>query len=207
MTAIDVWLKDLLPRTPGASRAVVTREFRLAAREFFAQSRTWRETLTPVDVVADQTEYTPVPSDPVNSEVLAVYGVDFNNYPLSAIAGLPAGATAGQSPYGWFSPEPGVVSLYPTPSEDLVGGLRFRIALSPKITATELPDWVFQRYYDALLDGTLGRLFAHPAKAYSNLTGADYHLRRFRTWIQQASGDAKQGHNNAQNWSFPRFGK
>ena len=207
MTAISVWLKDLLPRTPGATRAVVAREFRLAAREFFAQSRTWRETLDPVDVVADQAEYTPVPSDPVNSELLDVIAVEFNNFPLQSIAGRPSGATSGQAPYGWYVPEPGAVSLYPTPSEDLVGGLRFHIALTPKIDATVLPDWIFTRYYDALFDGTLGRLFAHPAKAYSNLTGADYHLRRFRTWIQQASGDAKQGHNNSQNWRFPRFGK
>lgn len=207
MTAIDVWLKDLLPRTPGASRAVVTREFRLAAREFFSQSRTWKETLDTVDVVADQAEYTPVPSDTVNSELLSVTGVEFNGALLSPLAGRPPGSATGRASYGWYSPEPGAVSLYPTPSEDLVDGLRFHITLLPTLTLTELPDWVFKRYYDALFDGTLGRLYAHPAKAYSNLMGADYHLRRFRTSIQQAAGDAKQGHNNAQNWHFPRFGK
>jgi hypothetical protein len=208
MTDINVWLKDLLPRTPGVSRTVATREFRLAAREFFSQSRAWRETLPPVAVVADQAEYTPVPTDPTNSELLAVDAVEFNGRPLNKLAGRPPGTdTTGISPWAWFSPEPGAVSVWPTPNQDQADGLRFHISLVPTITATVLPDWVFQRYYDALLDGTLGRLYAHPAKAYSNLTGAEYHLRRFRTSIQQASGDAKQGHNNAQNWSFPRFGK
>lgn len=208
MTAINVWLKDLLPRTPGASRAVATREFRLAAREFFAQSRTWRESLTPVNVVTDQAEYTPVPSDTVNSELLAVESAEFNGAPLNKLPGRPPGLTAtGQSPYGWYSPEPGAFALWPTPTQDVTSGLRFHVSLIPTLTAENLPDWVYQRYYDALFDGTLGRLYAHPAKAYSNLTGAEYHLRRFRTAIQQAAGDAKQGHNVAQNWTFPRFGK
>lgn len=207
MTAIDVWLKDLLPRTPGASRAVVTREFRLAAREFFAQSYAWNELTDPVDVVAGQADYTPVPTDVVNSELLGALSVEVNNFPLTPVARRPLGTTTGQTPSMWYSPEPGAVSLYPTPDTAIVGGLRFYIALLPTLAATELPDWMFKRYYDALFDGTLGRLYTHPAKAYSNLIGAEYHLRRFRTAIQQASGAAKQGHNNSQNWRFPRFGK
>jgi hypothetical protein len=208
MISINVWLKDLLPRTPGVTRSVATREFRLAAREFFAQSRVWREVVAPFSIVTGDAEQTPVPTDTGNSEGVAVDAVEFNGRPLTKLGGRPAGDDAnGQTPWGWYSPSPGAISLWPTPTQDITDALRFRISLIPTILAAELPDWVFQRHYDALLDGTLGRLYAHPAKAYSNLTGADYHLRRFRTAIQQASADAKQGNNGSQNWAFPRFGK
>jgi len=212
MTDISVWLRDALPRTPGASRAVVKREFRLTLREFFAQSYTWREIVYAMPLVAGQTDYLPVPADPVNSEVVAVLGVARNGTALYPLPWAPADYTQTGTPAYWHSPATirPAVRVHPIPTVDTVAAgvtIDFEIVVMPSLVADTVPDWVYTQYYDGLFDGVLGRLYAHPAKAYSNTTAAAYHLNRFRTAIQQASGAAKQGHVVGQNWRFPRFGK
>lgn len=207
MSDLSLWLKDLLPRTPGLHRGVATRELRLAMREFFMQSFCWRETLDPVAAVAAQEQYTATPSDPTNTEVFDIKGVEYVGVPLRVTTERPPGTLPTGTPTWFYVLPPNAFKIWPVPSETVADALRVRVVLMPTITATTVPDWVFQRFYDALLDGALGRLYAHPAKAYSNMVGAQYHLNRFRDAIGQASADAKTGFANAQNWCYPRFGK
>lgn len=209
---IATWLKDLLPRTPGAQRAVVLREFRLAAQEFFTKSYAWRETVGPLVASTMQDpyvsdSYTAVSADPL-ADVAAVLQVEFNASVLAPMPTRPLGSeTPVGTPVSWYSTGLGQFSLWPAPELAVDDDLIVRVALTPKMDAADLPDLAYTRFYDALFDGALGRLYAHPAKPYSNLPGAQYHLQRFRAAIGAAAGDAKQGLINAPNWRFPRFGK
>lgn len=205
MADISTWLKDLLPRTPGASRAVVTREFFNTCREFYEQSLAWQQALAAVNLVNGTSAYTPTDPD-ANSEVLKVLGVVVDNIPIGAAAHRPVLSDGGSNrPRCWYITGYKTANLFPTPNEDLAGGLVFYVALKPTVVATVVPDIALVRHYDALLDGCLGRLYAHPAKPYSNIAGAEYHLKRFRNAIALYKGEARQGYAQAQNWRFPSF--
>lgn len=204
---IATWLKALLPRTPGASRPVVLDEFRAAAREFFTRSFAWREVIGPFDSVAAQTTYSLTSADPL-ADVAAVLQVDYNGRPLNPAPSRPPLVNdSADIPTAWYGAGLGAFSLSPVPSTGGTDMLVAYVALTLKPAATDVPDYVYTHFYDALFDGTLGRLYAHPAKPYSNTTGAQYHLGRFRAAIAEGAGMAKEGLINAQNWRYPRFGK
>lgn len=203
---IATWLQDILPRTPGVVRAVAKREFVLAAREFYRQSASWRETLAAVDVTAGDPTYTATPTD-ATSEVLQIVAVEYDGLPLDPKVDRPLGDVPTGTPTMWYPTGRSTFVLWPTPETTKLATLIVRVLLQPKDDTTTLPDMAYQLHYDALLDGVLGRLYAHPAKPYSNLTGAQYHLGRFRNAIAAAAGAAKQGNINGQNWTFPPYGK
>lgn len=69
-----------------------------------------------------------------------------------------------------------------------------------------LPDEVWRRQYQPLLNGTLGAMMGQIAKVYSNPTLAAFHQKRFRNQMGLARPDAeKRGQPRTQSWRFPRW--
>lgn len=69
----------------------------------------------------------------------------------------------------------------------------------------QFPTWVLDKYDTCLMEGTIGRMQAQPAKTYTNANMSVYHLRRFRSLMAQARAEAT--HKNVgggQNWSYPQ---
>jgi hypothetical protein len=204
---IDTWLKDLLARTPNAVRKVVRREFLLACRQFFEESRAWRVVIGPKDCRANKENYILSPYD-AYADVVSVISVEFNGSPLATFPRRPSDVTQeGATPSGYWLEAPDRVRLWPTPTQTTEDALTFYVALKPKESVTHLPKIAATHLYDALLDGALSRLYAHPAKAYTNPPLAQYHAQKFRGAIGNFSAQGKSGFSGAQTWSFPRFGK
>lgn len=204
---LQIWLKDLLPRTPGAVRRVVTRELILASREFFERSAAWRTTLGPKDMIANKKRYSLSPYD-AYSDIIHVLGVEMDGMPLRPLTRRPADINRTMDrPTSFWLEEPDTVRLYPTPTTTVEDTLTFYVALIPKESVTKLPRIARTHFYEALLDGALGRLYAHPAKPYSDTQKATYHLNRFRGAIGSYAGAAKNGFTGGQSWNFPSFGK
>jgi hypothetical protein len=107
----------------------------------------------------------------------------------------------------WYSTAPNIIRLFPTPNEALADGMVPYVALMPAVATIVLPEISLVRHFEALFDGALGRLYAHPAKPYSNSEGAAYHLRRYRNAIALHRAEAKQGYAGATTWRFPAFAK
>jgi hypothetical protein len=204
---LDTWLRDLLPRTPGALRKVVKREVVLAAREFFEQTAAWRVVVGPKNLVANKKRYYMSPYD-AYANVVQVFSVELNGSPLVPLLRRPAGAEPTRDyPSRFYMDSPDTVRLWPYPQNSMTNALTFYVALAPKQTVTHLPAVALSHWYDAILDGALGRLFTHPAKPYSNPAAAEYHLKRFRSAIGRVSGQAKASAAGASSWAFPKFGK
>jgi hypothetical protein len=203
MASIATWLKDILPQTPGLVRSVAIREFMLACREFFEQSAAWRTVVT-IDMDANDPDYTLTPYD-ANTNITKILGVELSGSPLQAYFRRPPGTYLEGSPYAYFVTEPDTIHLWPKPKTAVADGLTVYVALVPTMSTTLLPDVAESLYYEALRDGVLGRLFAHPAKPYSDAARAQYHLQRFRAAIGAFAGRAKAG--NGPSWTFPTFGK
>lgn len=205
--SISTWLQDILPHTPGCTRAVAKRVFMTTCREFFRITTAWREVLTGIGLTSGQDAYTITPTD-VTAQLSQVLSLEYKGRPLRKLVARPAGDAYSGTPHSWFlGPAPNQVTLWPTPDATEADVLTARIALTILPTATELPDLAYVHHYDTLLDGVLGKLYSHPAKPYSNATLAQFHLRRFQNGIGVAAGQAKQGYVKGQDWTYPSYDK
>ena len=131
MVSPSVWLKDALPLTPGASRAVVRRAFEQACREFYSSSLAWRKVLGPISYGALPSplkldNYTTsrlwaaslwAPTlwaatlwntgDPYPPDVTQVLAVEYQGYPLTKLSRLPGNTQLTASdPSGYYLPSP-----------------------------------------------------------------------------------------------------
>lgn len=204
---LQTWLRDILPRTPGLVRKVAARELVLTAREFFERSAAWRVMIGPKDLRAVKRRYSLSPYD-AYTDVVQVLGVEFNTCPLRKMVRQPAEFRSATTPSHYWLESPDTVRLWPQPTQNDDESLTFYVALTPKPTVSHLPRIAQTHFYDALFDGMLGRVYAHPAKPYTNPTLGQYHLNRFRAAIGHYAAQAKQGFSpGAQTWSYPRFGK
>lgn len=230
MASLSTWLKDVLPLTPGAQRAVVRRMLELTCREFYASSLAWRKTLGPISYGAmvgvlkldnftvprlwSPTLWAPTLWAPTlwntgeanAPDVVRVLAVEYFGSPLTKLARLPGNSQlTANSPAGYYLPSHNTLSLYPKPSVGAEEALTVYAALTPDLTNMVLPDIAYAQHYDALLDGLLGRLYSQPAKPYSNPQLAAYHLKRFRNAIAVFHAEANSGYAGAASWAYPSF--
>lgn len=205
---LDTWLRDSLPTLPGALRSVASRELVLACREFFERSYAWVALIRDENAKAGDKQYWTSPYDEY-SNVVAVLGVDWLGEPLTPLVTRPpTNPTTDNTqnrPLGYFvDPAPDAVYLYPELSEDVANALTFRVALTPKPTVEHLPRIAELKFYDAILDGFLARMYGHPNKPYSAPAMAQAKRRSFNHWIGRYMGQAKQGYVSGQNWNYPQ---
>jgi hypothetical protein len=203
---LDVWLRDLMPLTPGCVPKVRKRALILACREFFEQSAAWRVTIGPKQLQAGRKRYILSPYD-AYTDIVQVLRVELNGRPLRPYASQPTKNDISDLPRGYWLEAPDTVRPWPVPITTVPDALTFYVALAPKQSVTHLPRVAATHFYDAIFDGAAGRLLSQPAKPYSNPTIAMYHLKRFRDGIGKAAARAKSGFSSAPTWAFPKFGK
>ena len=78
------------------------------------------------------------------------------------------------------------------------------LALKPVSFSTNLPLELFEQWFETILDGTLFRLYATPAKPYSSPQLAAYHGGRYRGGVSRARAIAQGGYTDGGRWSFPQ---
>lgn len=212
--SLDTFLKDTLPLLPGIVREVAERELRLAMREFFERSYAWRNTFTDIDAPAGET---PVLLDSattgdVNSEVVAILrvkwhqgGNETSGQYLSPISHKPAKSMTNQGvPYNYYmTSNPDEFVLYPHLDTAQTDALEVDVALMPTMTATVLPRQVQSKFYDAILEGFLARVYMHPNKPYSAPALGMQMRQNFSRRIGYYMAQAKAGYDHSQQWRYP----
>jgi hypothetical protein len=212
--SIEQLLKDILPQTPGVIRSVAARECRLAMREFFERSHAWVEEVEGVVIPTGDTAIQ-VDNGDANSEVIAVYAVRLGNSTdgyqlLQKLGRMPDKIEGTQSkPWGWYvTSNPDEFKLYPYRSTATTDDLRVHVALIPsfdiEVNETDLPRQITLKFYDAILNGTLARLYMHPNKPYSQPVLAQQLRHNFLRQAGYYAAQRKKGFNNSQMWSFPK---
>lgn len=211
---INELLKDALPELPGVVRSVATREMRLALREFFEKTYCWTTRIDGATAPVGDTVLQLDDSD-ANTEIIGIlrvlYGNDSDGYAeLSPLPERPTNADdTGTSPYGWYvTSNPDELKLYPLLDVDRGKHIDADVALIPAFdidagTAT-LPRQITLKYYDAIMQGFLARMYAHPNKPYSAPMAAQQLRHNFLRAIGYYAAQRKQGYNGAVNWRFPR---
>lgn len=204
----DTILQDTIPELPGALRAVAKRELRLAMREFFEKSHAWTTTVEAIALPAGKTAVQ-IDDGDANTEIIAILklsiGNDTDGYrELSPLPERPLGVETGDKPSCWFtSSNPDEFIQYPYPSNAPTDVAVADVALIPAFDTELLPRQITLKFYEAIVNGFLARMYNHPNKPYSAPSAAGGHRVAFMSAIGYYAAQRKQGYNGAPNWRFP----
>jgi len=71
----------------------------------------------------------------------------------------------------------------------------------------DVPEWMWEMYFQEWLDGTQARLFGMKSKPWTDTTLAQYHAKRFRNQMGYRKQEVPKGFTWGQpGWRFPRGG-
>ena len=212
---INELLKDTLPELPGIVRSVALREFRMTLREFFEKTYAWTTTVKSVAIPTGETGIQVTDGD-ANTEVIAILHVAKGNTTdgfenMAPLNGRPTTRSAGDSsskPDQWYvDSNPDEIVLYPYLDTATTDTLTVEVALIPAFDITEstttLPRQILLKYYDAIMEGFLARVYEHPNKPYSAPMLANQKRQVFVKAMGFYAAQRKQGYNGTQNWQFP----
>lgn len=208
--SINDLLKDTLPELPGVVRSVAQREMRLALREFFEKSYAWTTRIEGVAVpVGDN--FVQLDDSDANTEVIGVlkvlYGEDLNWKQLAPMDSRPTTPNQGTPEAFFITSNPDEIQVYPYQQLATTKTLSVDVALIPAFDinadANTLPRQITLKYYDAIIQGFLARMYAHPNKPYSAPMVAQQLRHNFLRAIGFYAAQRKGGYNGSQNWGFP----
>lgn len=212
---INELLKDTLPELPGIVRSVATREFRMTLREFFEKTYAW-ETIVKDVAIPTGEEGIQVTDGDDNTEVIAIVHVAKGNTndgftPMKPLNGRPTTRAQGDqsdNPDQWYvSSNPDELVLYPYLRSETTDTLTVKVALIPAFTidAAEqtLPRQITLKYYDAIMEGFLARVYEHPNKPYSAPLLAQQKRKVFIKAMGFYAAQRKGGYNGTPSWQYP----
>lgn len=201
---LDTWLKDALPLLPGVVRSVAQRQLILTCREFFEKTLAWRVVEKNINAAAGDKQYWLSPYD-MFADVIGILGVSYGNRHLSPLASEPLTTTTSETPLYYYAADPpDSFKLYPPPVNAKADAMDVLVALTPKQSVEHLPRLAAIKFYDALMDGFLARLYMHPNKPYTSADMAVVHRQKFMSAIAFYRAQAKQGYINAAGWHYPQ---
>lgn len=200
---IDIWLKDLLAYTPGATRKVVRQELLNTLRDFFNDSYAWRSSHTQ-SVRAGRSKYYLSPVD-AHTDVAGVLTVYVNGKELMPLPEYVSYSTDPGTPRYFYCFAPDSIELFPTPDVDIARGLRIQSALVPNPNVKRVPAIAVTKFYNPILDGTLARMYAQPNKPYSSPQMAAAKQQLYKYGVARARAQARRGFTSSDPFSFPFF--
>ena len=156
------------------------------------KAHVWRELQEPVPLVDGVRDYEP--DMPSGSRIVLIDEVFCGSKKLHAATlnelswRMPDWqSAAGSSPaYYTGSNDWGVINVYPMP-KDPTESLTFRAEFEPLAAATQLPDFLLQRYEDEIAAGVRARCMITPGTTWFNLALADYWRARFDELVSTAA--------------------
>lgn len=195
-------MKDtLLTRLPGAGSDAVELEMGNAAHEWFLESGTWHEIVF-ANMVADRTHYELWPS--VGS-VGFICDLSING---QAYRPVTANALMRRQWSGAFQvlTEFGSMDIHPAPTETKPKAIQANVTVVPEDCYCEIPPDILNHWYEALLDTTLGKLYSHTNKPYSNAQLALFYIGRYRAHLTRGRRVVSGGNVRAGGpWVYPQI--
>lgn len=189
---VALFMDALRVHLPGARDGVLQQETFFTVNELCRTAYIWREAVE-IPLSLGSSLYT----IPAPGEIVAVLFTEHLTVDLSASV---------------TDPIQGLISLGVTPTAaDLETPVFISMVLAPKAENpinldALLPAHLWVQWIETIKDGVLGRMMSQPAKPYSNLQMATYHLRRFRNSMATARHLTNTGNvPGAQRWCFPKW--
>lgn len=206
---IDVWVNKALPRLPNAAKALVEEEAKAVINDFCLESTAHRETLYGFNIIAGDRDVSLTVGDGTQTEVAGILRVYFDKKQLTQFSHAPW-ETATTYPTGFTTKpgDPATIQLTTFPITAHEGKIDAYVYLKPIDPTVYVAPLLIDYYSEIIFDGLLARMYMQPNKPYTNEKSSVYHLRRYLTGKQVAKDKANRGFtSNAQNWTFPSFGR
>lgn len=193
----DRLLADVMPHAPGALQSAIEAELFALLRDFLQHTNIWKANyqfaVTPADLC----------------------------YMLSTAAGVRVNRLHNLFDHGdlvgrnWVWPVqmdiPGTLRLLRPVSTDATWIAEVSLynaeVCDPGDVRAAIPGWILAHYYEALLNGVVGRMQLQPLKPYSNPTLGAGRTRMYNSAKALARGNVERRNVfGAQAWTYPRVG-
>lgn len=185
----------VLPELNGVPTDLVDIYLRRAAIEFCEETSVYVADHDPISLIKGISEYDLEPPE-LETDIVMVKKAWVGNTPLDYISQ----DTLNQRMSYWPSDEATEptaftqqtqtsIIVYPKPTESLRNGLKMKVVLRPKLTATQITDWVATKYIQEISDGAKAMLMAMENKPWSSPSGeakyrAQFEARKTRATIE-----------------------
>jgi hypothetical protein len=179
---IDDLVQYVRLETPGVMDLIIVQAVAATAMDFCDRTKVWDEIQDPIPLFDGINEYDM--EAPKDARVLTIGNVWVADGELTPIT-MPAlaqvmpnwqSATASKPIYYNAARDWKAITVFPTPLGAQGARLTFRAQYAPLRTSTTLPDFLAERFHDALVSGTKSRLMMQVNVPWSNLPMGAYHL-------------------------------
>lgn len=185
-------LSHVLPHVPSCPTPTVEHHLRKVATDFFQRTLAWREFLTPVATVANQSVYTMTLPQQTTVAKLLSYSMDGDRRDvIDAEAGEELALEESSMQVSW-TVDRAVASISPTPIEN-GKQLVFRVALKPSRAATAIPGLMYEHYIDHITEGVLANLKAMTRKDWTDTAAATAHRSAYELAVARVSMMTSKG--------------
>jgi hypothetical protein len=194
----DRLYSDIKISIPGAIDAVIQQEMYRTFEDFLIETNIWTEEI-PFNVEPNKYTYVVTPSG--NSGIVRL---------LMVFDPAQAWPEKRWTQQGIAFQPPNKINLMYSPSTETI----WTAAVSKKIVDPQIVHlpvidddytWIIDRYRDAFVHGTLGKLFMQPAKPYSNPQLAGFHRQNYIAKRGRARADVLHANvYGGQRWMYPQ---
>jgi hypothetical protein len=200
----------VIMEAPGLPDSLVNSKLSDVIREFYTNSGAWRERIGPYTI---KNGVANLMVNPVDQYSQFQYVLEAHIYPSTPggnqkqpLRPTPTplqGNDTGMPLWYWMD-TPSSMNFYPIPNANF--SLYVYGILLPLINTPRLPDISTTHHLDALMWGTLARLYAMPGKPWTNAKAAQEYRREYNREMLRWRDVANRGYTNAiPRWRFPNF--
>jgi hypothetical protein len=233
----DRLLQTIRVSAPGATDDLITLQLFNVADEFFRRTSAWRHESSVVLHESARDDYSfsvpagasfvrmmgvthngiPVPTTASTQAVQSGAGIVDPTlmFPDGDALYAPDLSDLEGSVFSWSLYRPDYITITGVTAAQVEHPMEMLMALSVARSCLEqddcgewnVPEWMWDMFFQDWLDGTLGRLYGMPAKPWSNLPIGSYHGKRFRNAMAYRKQEANRGfvYNAPAAWRFPRW--
>jgi len=111
----------------------------------------------------------------------------------------------------WYDPDDGKLTLPRAPDvNEAMEPVNINMSFAPKVGVTDIaevmPELIWHRFYNTLIDGVISKCAAQIAKPWTHERKATYHGKRFRNGTMQAKAMAQVGFApDSAGWRYPTW--
>ena len=197
--AYSAFLPEVLQYAPSAPDIIATNAIRNACVEFGETTRYLQQDMTPLNIVAATSAYTPaVGTDLVFIDVVQAWA---NNALLIGKAPEELARIYRWQDWRTVTGAPTYITreirtqiiLVPQPVVAVTSGLTARIAVGPSRSSSTVDNEVLERFLEVIVDGALARLYATPDQPYSNPQMAAMRAVAFKHKLTEIRAEVNRG--------------
>jgi hypothetical protein len=176
VTAYTSFYPLLVPELPGIENVLMLQQIQLTAREFFRDTESWREELSPVNIVVDKTTYAlPKLYDAMIHRIIWVKTGGDTADPIEV------------DDYNLI--EDYMLELENAPDTALTDGLIVKAVFIPYLFSNEIPTFLMEKWAEAIAAGVKAALMMQNNKKWSNAERGQLYAQEFYNWQARARFD------------------